>query len=307
MRSCSFQALGTTAVLVTADAQVLSVARALLEQQLSDVDQACSRFRLDSELAQVNACGGGVIELSELLAGAIAVALTAAATTDGLVDPTLGAEIHAAGYDRTFSLVHERDSWAFRPVDQRAPRWQSVEFDRERRLLSVARGVELDLGATAKAWTADRAASAIATATGTGVLVALGGDIALGGEAPAGGWPVLVADDHTSPLDAPGPVVSIGRGGLATSGTSVRRWTTDTGDAHHIIDPRTGRPAASPWRTVTVAAASCLDANVAATAAIVLKEDAPGWLDVRGLPARLVRHDGAVSYTGAWPEEAEAA
>ena len=107
-----------------------------------------------------------------------------------------------------------------------------------------------------------------------------------------------------APLDAPGPAVSVYSGGLASSGTTVRRWATAGGELHHIVDPRTGRPANSPWRTVTVAAASCVDANTASTAALVLGEDAPAWLDERRLPSRLVRLDGSVACVGAWPAEA---
>ena len=305
--SCSFYALGTTAVLIVADDQALPVARALLEQELAQVDEACSRFRPDSELVRANAHPGEPFAISELFADAVHVALTAAEATDGLVDPTLGAEIRAAGYDRTFSLVCARDGWAFQPIERRTDRRRSVELDRERRTLRLPRGVELDLGATTKAWAADRAAQAITTATGSGVLVSLGGDIAIGGAPPDGGWPVLLADDHAAPLDGAGPVVSLLDGGLATSGTSVRRWSTDAGEAHHILDPRTGRPAVTPWRTVSVAARTCVDANVAATAAIVLGESALDWLDARALPARLVRTDGVVERSGGWPAEAQAA
>ena len=93
-------------------------------------------------------------------------------------------------------------------------------------------------------------------------------------------------------------------GGIATSGTTVRRWLAGDVELHHIVDPRTGRPADTPWRTVTVAAGSCVDANVASTAAVVLGEEAPAWLAARGLAARLVRESGALVYTGGWPEDA---
>lgn len=303
----SFCALGTTAVVATEDEGALAAARALLERELADVDAACSRFRHDSELSRANARSGQAVGISALLAEAVEVALAAAATTGGLVDPTMGAELRAAGYDRTFSLVRARDGWALQPRRPPGDRWRSVGLDRERRTLRVPSGVELDLGATAKAWAADRAARTIAAATGSGVLVALGGDIAIEGTPPAGGWPVLVADDHAGALDGPGPVVSLLGGGLATSGTCVRRWRTDAGEAHHILDPRTGSPAASPWRTVSVAAASCVDANVAATAAVVLGETATGWLAARALPARLVRANGTVVGVSGWPAEAQAA
>jgi FAD:protein FMN transferase len=137
--------------------------------------------------------------------------------------------------------------------------------------------------------------------------VNLGGDIAVAGSAPAGGWPILVTDDHRAPSLADGQVVAIAAGGLATSSTTVRRWRTTGGMVHHVVDPRTGAPAAEVWRTVSVAAESCVAANTASTAAVVLGEEAPGWLLVRGLPARLVRPDGRVVTTGAWPHAEELA
>ena len=137
--------------------------------------------------------------------------------------------------------------------------------------------------------------------TRAGVLVSLGGDVAVAGAPPPRGWPVRIADDHAAPLDGSGPVVSVVAGGLASSGTQVRRWTTAGGALHHIIDPRTAKPAVTPWRTVSVAGASCVQANAASTAAIVLGESATAWLEEASLPARLVAADGAVTTVNGWP------
>jgi thiamine biosynthesis lipoprotein len=303
----SFPALGTTAVVGVTDPGSLAIARALLEKHVDAIDLACSRFRDDSELSHVNARAGSATRVSRLLGRALRVALDAAASSGGCVDPTLGAELRAAGYDCTFALVRARGSWHVAARPSRRTSWEEVQLDDEQRLVYLPHGVELDLGATAKALTADDAARAIAAETGSGVLVCLGGDLAVSGEPPHGGWPVLIADDHAAPLAGSGPTVAVADGGLATSGVAVRRWRTDDGEAHHILDPRSGRPAATPWRTVSVAAASCVDANVAATAAVVLGEDAPAWLEERRLPARAVRRDGSIVVTGGWPEEVRAA
>jgi FAD:protein FMN transferase len=165
-------------------------------------------------------------------------------------------------------------------------RWRSVELDPHRRILSVPEGVEIDVGATGKALMADRIARDVQRLTGTALMVNLGGDIACAGE-----WDVGVADDHKASKAA--QVVHVRGGGVATSSTVVRPG--------HILDPGTGEPVDSPWRTVTVAARSCVAANTASTAAIVLGETAPGWLAARGLPARLVAHDGSVMCVGGWP------
>jgi thiamine biosynthesis lipoprotein len=304
--SVSFPAIGTTALVATEHKSDLLHARGILAAQLDQLDRACSRFRPDSELVLANARAGKPVRVSRLLATAVQAALEAAVETDGLVDPTLGAQLRAAGYDRTFSLVRDRDRWTIAPSSPRAY-WAEVELDRSTGLLRTPRGCELDLGATAKALAADHAASTISAAIGSWVLVSLGGDIAVAGDTPAGGVSIRVGDDHAERLDAPGPCVALASGGIATSSTVVRSWKTDRGTAHHVIDPRTGLPARTPWRTITVAAGSCLDANVASTAAVVLGTDAVDWLRQRDLPSRLVAHDGSVVHVGSWPAEAEAA
>jgi thiamine biosynthesis lipoprotein len=299
----SFPALGTTALVAVTDPAALREARRILVAELAAVDAACSRFRADSELVRLNLAAGGEVEVSRRLLEAVRIALEVAAQTGGLVDPTVGATLRLAGYDRTFAEIRVRDGRVVRPSFAPVAGWRSVALDARRRTVRMPPGVELDLGATAKALAADRAALAAAEATGAGALVSLGGDVAVAGEPPDGGWPIRIADDHAAPVDGPGPVVSIATGGLASSGTRVRRWTTAGGELHHIVDPRTARPAVTPWRTVSVAAGSCVRANAASTAAIVLGETAPAWLAEQGFPARLAAEDGSVATVGGWPED----
>jgi thiamine biosynthesis lipoprotein len=134
-----------------------------------------------------------------------------------------------------------------------------------------------------------------------GALVSLGGDIAVRGAPPPGGWRVLLAEDSDAPPDGEGEVVAIPAGAIATSSTTVRRWTRGDTTYHHLIDPRTGGPVDSPWRTATVAAGTCVDANTAATAAIVLGDRAVPWLERLRLPARLIGRDGSIVRVGGWP------
>src|SRR5215470_7768124 len=186
-----------------------------------------------------------------------------------------------------------------------APGRQTVELDTERRTVRVPATVMLDLGATAKALAADRAAARISAAVSGGVLVNLGGDIRVAGPPPAGGWRVGILDDLVCAASAgragPGRAVIIRDGGLATSSTRARAWQRGGTRLHHIIVPGTGLPADSCWRTVSVAAATCVDANTASTAAILRGERAARWLDELHLPARLVRRDGTTVLTGGWP------
>ena len=302
--SAAFPALGSTASICVTEPAALEDARGVLEDVLADIDRACSRFRGDAELVRLNAAAGTTVRVGATLLDAITVALRAAAVTDGIVDPTVGRTLRLAGYDRDFELVRERDGALFRASFASVPGWRHVRVDAEARTVTVPQGIELDLGATAKALAADRAAAAAAAATGSGVLVSLGGDVAVAGIPPFGGWSIRLADNHAAPLDGPGPTVAIHEGGLATSGTTVRRWSAGAPELHHIIDPRSGRPAATPWRTVTVAAGSCVDANTASTAAVILGDQAPAWLSARGLPARLVNTSGRASSAGNWPAQA---
>ncbi|UGS36797.1 FAD:protein FMN transferase [Capillimicrobium parvum] len=297
-------ALGTTALVVT-DAPALPAARAAVTEVIAAVDAACSRFRDDSELQRLNRRAGHVVAVSELLMEAIATALWSAAATAGAVDPTVGQAVVVCGYDRDFAQV------AGHPSPLRATRvtgWRTVTIDRTAGTVHVPPGVTLDLGASAKALAADRAAHAAARRCATGVLVALGGDVAVAGRAPAAGWRVRVCEDHRAGPDAPGQTIAIRSGGVATSSTTVRRWRRGPGAAHHIVDPATGLPAREVWRTATVAAASCVEANAASTAAIIQGEDAASWLAGAGLPARLVAAaGGAVTTVGDWPAERRAA
>jgi FAD:protein FMN transferase len=298
----TFPALGTTAVLVVTDDRVLEAAHTLLVKEIDAIDLACSRFRSDSEISSVNANAGRDTRVSARFVEALEVALRAARLTGGLVDPTVGSTMRVLGYDRDFDVM-DRSGPPLEVSLQRIPGWQTVELDQRRSTVRVPRGVELDFGATAKALCADRAAHGIAAATGAGALVSLGGDIAMGGPAPEVGWPLLVADDHAADPSREGDRIVVRSGGVATSGTTVRRWWRGIQEVHHLIDPSTGRPAREQWRTASVAAGSCVDANIASTAAIVLGVRAPAWLEARALPARLVSAAGEVTRVAGWPAD----
>ena len=293
-------ALGTSVRLLVTDEAAIDVAWFVLECQLAQIDLACSRFRSDSELDAVNFAGGRAVEVSDVLLTAVEVALRAARLTDGAVDPTVGSALRRAGYDRDFAEMAKQGATVTLTYE-RVPGWEQVVVDRRAGTVRTPPGVMLDLGATAKALAADRAARAIQEQIAGGVLVSLGGDISVAGDPPAGGWVVRVSDDHAAPADAPGQTVTIMSGGLATSSTTVRAWERGDRRLHHLIDPATGAPADSTWRTVSVAAGSCVDANTASTAAIVMGDRAPAWLAAAGLPARLVHHDATVRVVGGWP------
>jgi thiamine biosynthesis lipoprotein len=295
-------ALGTSARIAVWPPEDLPAACAATDDVLSALDRQASRFRPDSELSWLNAAGGGLFLLGDGLAEALGVALAAARWTGGLVDPTVGDALITLGYDRDFAAIESvRGEPCAAPAP--APGWQLVLLDG--RLLQLPAAVRLDLGATAKGLGSDRAVRAVLAATGQagGVLVSLGGDIAVGGTPPRDGWPVTVAEEPTQADSPRSQLVRLACGAVATSSVTCRRWQRGSTVLHHIVDPRTGRPADGPWRTVSAVAATCADANAAATAGIVAGPQAEDWLTAAGLPARLVGHDGEVRCLGGWPTE----
>jgi len=298
-----WRALGTSVAVFVTEAGAIATARSLLAAELEAIDVACSRFRADSELSRANAWAGRPAPASDLFMDAVSVANRVADATEGVVDPDVGRAIRNLGYDRDFDAL---------PQDGAPParlQWtahrERANVDRRSRSVRVPEGSELDLGATAKALAADRAAGQISEACGCGVLVNLGGDVAVAGPPPEGGWRVRVCDNHVTPDAGPGQDVSIQAGGVATSSITVRRWSAGGQPVHHIVDPRTGLNPQARWRTASVAASSCVDANAASTAAIVRGESAPRWLEDLGLPSRLVAVDGGILEVGGWPQDEE--
>ena len=258
--------------------------RVAIEQLFGERDRIFSRFDPNSELNRVNATAGKPVQVSRAFAEMLEVALEAARETDGLVDPTLGAELQAAGYDTDFSSL-EDDS---RPPDALQPRPRGAVRLAGRSVV-VPEGVRLDLNGVVKGRTVD---DALALLEGNG-FVSAGGDLAVRG--------TFVAALPN------GGTVSLVRGALATSGTDRRRWLRGGHVQHHLIDPSTGTPASSPWEQVTVCGLSCVGADIAAKAAFLLRSAGPAWLDVRGLPGRFVTSAGDVVVNRAWQRSLERA
>ena len=298
-----FTTLGTTAVVCTTLEHELGRAVALAAELTGELDAAASRFRDDSELVRLGQRPGESVQLSELLWEVLDQAIWAAEFTDGLVDPTVGGAMGVLGYSSTFAEINRDDP---RPVVRvgRVPGFTKIHRDAATRSVVVPEGITIDLGATAKAACADRIVARAAADLEGGILVSLGGDIAVGGAGPADGWLVGLAARHDEPLEVGGPAVSLHHGGLASSGTAARRWRRGGEDLHHLLNPATGLPADVVWETATVAGPSCLVANAASTASIIMGEAAPAWLGAKSLPARLQRPDGTVTTVAGFPEDA---
>lgn len=301
----------TVRVLVGQDAErpvapeVADGAAAIVRALMADVDRAVSRFRTDSEVEAVNEAAPRLLPVGPLTLSLVRTALEAARRTDGAVDPTVGRHLAAWGYDADIAAV--RRTVAAAPAATTAapwsrPDWRRVVVDDGLGRVGVARGLRLDLGATAKAWTSDEAARRVAARYRLPTLVEIGGDVAVAGPA-ADPWLVRVAETG----DGPGETVGLTHGGLATSSTVARRWRTAGGEAHHVIDPRTGAPAAGAVRSATVWAGSCVEANTFSTAALVWGGAAAARLALAGVIARLVERSGTVRTVGDWPVPERAA
>lgn len=242
-------------------------------------DRIFSRFRPESELNFVNSSSAARLVISEEFAAMLTCAFQAARTSRGLVDPTLGQAIVAAGYDRDFHAITELDA---PPGPPACSRLRAVRLNG--RLLSRPPGLLLDLNGVVKAETVDTALALAPSA----VFVSAGGDLAA-----------------RSPVDVAlsgGEVVCLRRGALATSSTERRRWLRAGEWQHHLIDPHSGSPARSPWLEVTVCADSCLHADVAAKTALLLCDNGPDWLSAHGLPGRLRAQSDEIVHTSFWPE-----
>jgi thiamine biosynthesis lipoprotein len=250
-----------------------------IEGLFRERERTFSRFIDDSELNRVNASAGRLVSVSPVFAETLRIALSAAAETDGLVVPSVGAALEAAGYTRDFSLLDPdpEPAGAARP----AVSGSVVVLGR---FVRVAAGVQLDLNGVVKSRTVDEALALLPPPG----FVSAGGDLAAHGELT-----VALPD---------GDVVSLRRGALATSGTVKRNWVRGGVVQHHLIDPRTGRPAATRWAQVTACGATCLAADVAAKAGFLLDADGPGWLDDRGIPARFIDRSGHATVNRVWSD-----
>ena len=287
MERRSFRAMGTDVELLVATAPSLEalLGMASAELEFDRIERLLTRFDGDSELSRLNEAGE--IEAGEDLLAVVGLALAARVRTGGRFDPTVHEALVAAGYDRTFELVRERETETFRATGVLAG--GGVRIDGRR--IELDPGVKLDLGGIAKGYTVDRAVKLLAPIGPC--LVNAGGDIAVAGVPASGTWPVGV--------DTPDGPITLGleSGALATTGRDRRRWRAGGEDVHHVIDPSTGRPAATDLLRVTVAAPTAVEAEVLAKALFLVGEDAAvAEADELGVPALLVTEDGRTRKAG---------
>ena len=288
---------GLTGTIATQHSEDAQFAQSRLWHWIKRVDDACNRFRPDSEISRINAHPGRTYEVSDTLALCLDAAVRSAHLSEGLCDPTTLVALRAMGYDRDFDEL--ANNIVQLSPSEPTPGIDAIDFDHDARLLTLDDGCELDLGASAKALVADLVARELRERGG--VVVEIGGDVALHGPGPDGPWAVGVSDRlHLSGKE---PRISLTTGGIATSSMTARTWRAAGRTLHHIVDPRTGACAEGPFATATVSAESCVTANAFATASLLWGEDAGYRIAQAGWSGRLVRHDGSVDFVGGWPEE----
>jgi thiamine biosynthesis lipoprotein len=292
----NFSVWGLSGSLHTQRDNQLPFAEDRLHFWLDIIDRACNRFRADSELSRLNGAGGDVT-LSDGFVRALVAARRASELTGGLCDPTVLTSLEALGYDRDYDVIGVIEDT---PVELHpAPGFSALHFDEALRTVHKTPEWRIDLGASAKALVADLVADDVAP-TG-GVVVEIGGDVSARGRGPEGPWVVGIATTLT--ITGLEPRIALENGAVATSSNTVRTWHRGEKVIGHIIDPRTGASAQSPFAAATVIDADCVGANAFATAALLWGEDAAWHIAQAGRSARLVRHDGSVEFVGAWPRE----
>ncbi len=295
----SFYAMGTT-ITVLAPLWRLAEAARLTRELFEEWEQALSRFRPESEASRLRAATGHYVKLSGLLYEALSTALDAARATRGVFDPTLRDRMIQIGYDRSFEAMGQQLPAALYEQPAAMGAWRHIRMDDSRRMVWLPHGVGLDFGGIGKGLAVDAALDLLEEAGVTPALVNAGGDLAVRGlPKKKARWTVATLGKGR------GWSVGLEHGALATSGVERRRWRQGAIARHHLIDPRTGEPSQSGLWSVTAAAGSCAQAEVAAKTALILGEErGVDFIEEIGLAALLVRDDGEWRTAGAWPREA---
>ncbi|MBI4786945.1 MAG: FAD:protein FMN transferase [Chloroflexi bacterium] len=293
MQRIEFRAMGCqmAAMVDTCDAGVAK-RLAQVPTWFEEWDRALSRFRPDSELSRLNRSQGGAVRVGQVLWQVLGQARAAARQSDGLVTPALLDHVEAAGYDQSF----ERLAPWMGPTEFATPPvrdWRAIELDSSAHTVRLPPAMRLDLGGIAKGWAADQAVARLSRYGPA--LVDAGGDIAISGPMEGGErWPVAVADPMAPERDI--ARLWLDREAVATSGRDYRCWPRDGKWQHHIIDPRTGRPAETDVLSATVIAPTATEAEMAAKVTLILGSAAGlAWIEAREqLAALLVLENGRV-------------
>ncbi|HNG22646.1 MAG TPA: FAD:protein FMN transferase [Microthrixaceae bacterium] len=266
--------MGTDAHIVVHGGDRSTLDRAV--ERLVSLEARWSRFRPESELSRLNAEAATAVVVSSDTARLVATAVAAWSLTGGRFDPTTGPALIAAGYDRSFELLPVTDATgigaAVAPIGAHpAPGCAGVVVAADVGVVHLPVGVTVDPGGIGKGLAADLVAGELLESGATGVLVSLGGDLRAAGVAPGGAWDVQL--DHGTGESGR---IGVVEGAVATSSVLRRRWGSPTGPAHHVIDPRTGKPTTGAAVACSVIAGEAWWAEALATAVLVAFEEHDG-------------------------------
>ncbi len=300
LATARFDALGTEIVVAVTDVTQLGMVLEHTHRCIDDIDRTFSRFRADSELERLQHTGPGQQSASPLFIELLETALLAARSTDGVFDPTIRDALESSGYDRSIEEIESAGPGPARGALV-AGTWSQIEVDARKGVVTIPNGVRLDFGGIGKGFAVDYTLRSL-LAVDCGVMISAGGDLAVAGPPPENGWPCGISTTTVDPLDE---TILLRRGAIATSGLGRRQWRRDGRWLHHLIDPLSGTPADSPWSFVTVVAATCVAADVAAKVAWIKGNLGPSWIESLGLAARFRDHEGKVTYTTHWPLDTE--
>jgi thiamine biosynthesis lipoprotein len=294
MRFEHFRAM-TTEILFAAEGREERVRLGFREARavIRDGERRFTRFSPDSELSRLNQLAGRWKPVSKDMFSVLAAAKSLVEPTRGLFNPAVLPALVATGYDRSIELLEEdvpskpEDGRPNPPMD-----FAEVEMDAENRKVRIPAGMQVDFGGIAKGWLATRAAETLA-AYADSCAVSAGGDITvIGLPHGAPGWSIGLEDPRQPGRDL--TTFMISSGSVATSSVAKRQWRQNGALQHHIIDPRTGQPADTPWLSVTVLAPTAVEAEAFAKACLIGGPDmAPGLAANRpGMGYLAVNRDG---------------
>jgi thiamine biosynthesis lipoprotein len=278
--------MGTTAHVVVVGGPPDAADRA--RARIAELEAHWSRFRPDSDISRLNTHPGRPVLVSRDTITAISNAIHAWRTTRGRYDPTILTALERAGYDRDFDDVAPDDPRTTAAVVP-APGCTGIEIDPVVGAVTLPVGTRLDLGGIGKGLAADLVTTELLAAGADGACVNLGGDLRAEGTPPPGaaGWTVGVAD-------APGHVLALVHGGVATSSRLRRRWVRAGRELHHLVDPATGTPARSGLASVTVIASRAAGAEVLTKVAFLAGPSVGPMLTRAGATGLLIHDDGTV-------------
>ena len=261
-------------------------------EKMVELERRWSRFLPDSELSQLNAHAGGPVFVSPEMFAIVALALDAWRATGGRFDPTLLDALRGIGYDDTFDQLGTRAPFETSDETSTSSGLNGVELDSRTFLIHAPPGLHLDLGGIGKGYAADCVYQQVMDDGVSGACLDFGGDIRVGGvTAEGGGWPIVIDDPFHPGQDL--AVLGLGDGSVTTSSRLRRKWSTTSGEAHHLLDPATSRPAASGLASVTVIAAHAAWGEAHAKAALIAGiDEGTALIEHAGLSALFVADDG---------------